>query len=223
MNLKQVLIGTAVIVLIPIVLVAWWLISPLFIDKSVDEELPFTVGAVIPADMTRVEVEQIMAGMAKGGQEMTEPMPAMDGATLTSKEVSRVTQLPLRLLDPGAPAEPTKIKSGRFRDADGAHKGSGEAVIYRGSDGLNLLRLENLQVTNGPALHVILSPHANPQSREDLKTPGYVDLGSLKGNVGNQNYPIPEGVDVDALGSVVIYCMPFHVIFSVASLERDAK
>ena len=50
---------------------------------------------------------------------------------------------------------------------------------------------------------------------------GFVDLGKLKGNRGNQNYEIPDGVDVAAQGSVVIYCMPFHVIFSVASL-RDA-
>jgi hypothetical protein len=32
--------------------VAWWLISPLFIDQSVDEELPFAAAAVIPDDMT---------------------------------------------------------------------------------------------------------------------------------------------------------------------------
>jgi hypothetical protein len=38
--------------------------------------------------------------------------------------------------------------------------------------------------------------------------------------MGNQNYEIPDGVDIDSFGSVVIYCQPFHVIFSVASLEN---
>ena len=73
-------------------------------------------------------------------------------------------------------------------------------------------------MTNGPDLHVILTPHPNPMSQADVKTAGYNDLGKLKGNIGNQNYPISADVDLSAGGSVVIYCLPFHVIFSVASL-----
>ena len=42
--------------------------------------------------------------------------------------------------------------------------------------------------------------------------------GSLKGNIGNQNYEIPVNVDVTGYGSVVIYCAPFHVIFATAPL-----
>ena len=55
-----------------------------------------------------------------------------------------------------------------------------------------------------------------------MKSFGYVNIGKLKGNKGNQNYPIPDEVDVSIQGSVVIYCVPFHVIFSVASL-RDSS
>ena len=48
---------------------------------------------------------------------------------------------------------------------------------------------------------------------------GYVDLGSLKGNRGSQNYDIPPGVDLSSgEWSVVIYCQPFHVIFATAQL-----
>ena len=50
---------------------------------------------------------------------------------------------------------------------------------------------------------------------------GYQDLGSLKGNVGNQNYEILANVDVSALASVVIYCAPFHVVFAVAPLKTS--
>ena len=112
-----------------------------------------------------------------------------------------------------------KLKSGNFRDTDSFHKGSGEATIYRGPDGSHVLRLENLNVTNGPDLHVILTPHQGPESRSDLHVPGYVDLGKLKGNKGDQNYPIPDDVDIETQGSVVIYCKLFEVIFSVASLQ----
>ena len=112
-----------------------------------------------------------------------------------------------------------KIKAGGFKDADSFHKGTGQATIYSGPDGTYLLRLEDLAVTNGPALHVYLSRHEDPDSPKEVKEPGYVDLGDLKGNRGNQNYPIPGGVDVAIYNSVVIYCKPFNVVFSVATLH----
>ena len=110
------------------------------------------------------------------------------------------------------------VKQGDFRDADSFHRGSGQATIFTTPDGGHLLRLENLDVTNGPALHVFLSPHQDPTSPEEVKLEGYVDLGGLKGNRGNQNYPIPAGLDVSVFNSVVIYCKPFSVVFSVAPL-----
>ncbi len=114
---------------------------------------------------------------------------------------------------------PIALKVGSFRDADSFHKGSGDATIYTAPGGGLLLRLEDLNVTNGPALHVILSQHPDPMRPSEMKQGNYVDLGPLKGNRGDQNYTIPAGVDVSSMGSVVIYCKPFSVIFSVASLN----
>ena len=94
-----------------------------------------------------------------------------------------------------AQPEVRRIKSGDFKDADSFHKGSGQATIYSGADDSLLLRLEELSVTNGPALHVYLSVHENPDSPGEVKDMGFVDLGDLKGNRGNQNYPIPNDVD----------------------------
>ena len=78
--------------------------------------------------------------------------------------------------------------------------------------------MEDFQTTNSHDLHVVLSPSPNPQSSAQVKTAGYVDLSKLKGNIGNQNYPIPEEADIGAHISVVIYCKPFQMIFSVAVL-----
>jgi len=114
---------------------------------------------------------------------------------------------------------PVKLKAGRFRDQDSFHKGSGLATIYQAPDGSHLLRIEDFKVTNGPDLHIVLSPHPNPTNLNELYTFGAVDLGKLKGNIGNQNYPIPEDVDVSIQMTVVIYCVPFHVFFSIASLD----
>lgn len=178
----------AVIVLIPIIAIAWWLGSPLFISKSVSEDFPVVAGGV-----TAAEIEQVMTIMAKTNEEMSEDMPVMT-------------------------TEPTLLASGSLRDGESFHKGSGQVNIYQFENGSSLLRLENLNVTNGPALHVYLSEHANPMNGNDVDTSGFVDLGSLKGNMGNQNYEIPAGTDFSKIKSVVIYCKTFHVVFSVASL-----
>ena len=111
------------------------------------------------------------------------------------------------------------LKTGSFRDADSVHKGSGMATIYEGPDGSRVLRLEDFDSTNGPDLFVMLSPTANPQNRDEVSAPGFVSLGKLKGNIGNQNYIIPDDVEIPAQGSIVIYCRAFHVVFSVASLQ----
>ena len=193
--------------------------SPLFINKTVEEEFPFAFSATVPADMNMAEVEEIMAGMAKMDQEMNEAMPGAPAPTATAPtSTAGLTAAPTPTPEP-AQAELVNLKAGNFRDQDSFHKGSGRATIYRNPDGSHLLRLEDLDVTNGPDLHVILTPHENPGSREEVKTSGYVDLGKLKGNRGNQNYTISNNVDVAAQGSVVIYCKPFHVIFSVATLQ----
>ncbi len=84
-----------------------------------------------------------------------------------------------------------------------------------------MLRLEDFSVTNGPGLHVFLSAHPDPKSRDDVRDEAFVDLGELKANIGNQNYEIPADIEVAQYHSVVIYCVPFHVVFSVAPLNPD--
>ena len=115
-------------------------------------------------------------------------------------------------------ARPAVLAQGRLKDADSSHRGSGGVIIYRLSEDAHIVRLEDIKVTNGPALHVLLASHPAPASRADIKG-GYLDLGALKGNIGSQNYPIPAGTDVSSYKSVVIYCMPFHVVFATATLE----
>jgi hypothetical protein len=158
-----------VIALIIALSVAWWLASPLFIDRVVDEPL----GSVMP---------------------------------LESFVLVQASAAPLAV--------------GNFHDIDSIHKGSGTATFYELEDGSRILRFEPFDVTNGPDLHVYLSVLPDPLTSEEVRSAEYIDLGKLKGNVGNQNYEISAEVDLASIQSVVIYCQPFHVVFSVAPLEN---
>ena len=147
--------------------VAWYLGSPLFIDKTVDEALPLT--QLSDEDYIDMDVEDEM------------------------------------------PTEPIVIASGSFEDADSVHKGSGSARLYKLTDGSHIVRFEDFTVTNGPDLRVLLAMDGNTSTA--------VELGKLKGNMGNQNYEISADIDPSAYNSIVIYCKPFHVTFSTAELK----
>lgn len=191
---------TAGILAIPAIALAWWLTAPLLQDDVVDEEFPRAAAAEIPDDMTVEEVEKEMEEAEAVTVEAEEPMPEADEAATE-------------------PTGPVAVLTGDVVGADEFHQGSGTATIYQLEDGSHVLRLEDFEVTNGPDLHVILSPVASPTTREEVSAEGYVDLGELKGNVGSQNYDIPPEVDINSIGSVVIYCVPFHVLFSTATLS----
>ena len=224
--LRRVAVGSTIAVLIPVGALAWWLGSPLFFDTTVNEEFPLSSSAVLPDDITQEEAEAIMEDKAKLDTSVNEQMPQQTSEPSSTEEDPTVdpgqpvaTPAPPPEATPTAAPMPVALASGSFRDADSFHKGAGQAVIYELTDGSRVLRLQDLRVTNGPDLHVLLSRHPDPASRDQVNDPGYVDLGSLKGNLGNQNYEIPADLDVSEYSSVVIYCVPFHVLFSVAPLS----
>jgi len=174
-------------------------------------------------------LEAVMSGMAKVESPINEDMPVMPvkvsanpPGTPATAEASSAESPTVTPAEPPAAAEPVVLKSGEFQDIDGFHKGTGGATIYLGPDGSLLLRFEDFKVTNGPELHVVLSPYGGPEEVGGrLMSAGWIDLGKLKGNIGNQNYVIRDDVDIGIHNSVTIWCKPFNVIFSVAVLETE--
>lgn len=114
-------------------------------------------------------------------------------------------------------AAPAALESGSFIAA--AHDTAGTATIYKLDNGQRILRLTNFHTSNGPAVHVYLSSTSQVKSNGDVTTGKYVDLGDLKGNVGDQNYVIPAGASLGDYHSVSIYCQRFHVNFGSAALK----
>ena len=169
-----------------------------------------------PARRADLEEGMAMAVKAAEADSMAEAAAMTEEGVAMMEEAIEQSDM---MAQPAAASEVQAVAMGSFKDADAFHRGSGTATIYRTPDGAEILRLENLDVTNGPALHVVLSTHPDPERSEQVKQEGFVDLGDLKGNRGNQNYPIPAGVDTSIHKSVVIYCYPFAVVFSVATLE----
>lgn len=110
------------------------------------------------------------------------------------------------------------VATGAFRDADRVHQGEGTATVLQTESGAGLVRLTEFRVTNGPDLEVWLVAEPDPQTSDDVKASQWVSLGQLKGNIGDQTYPVPDGVDLSAYGSVVIWCEQFGVLFSPATL-----
>ncbi|MDA0786104.1 MAG: DM13 domain-containing protein [Proteobacteria bacterium] len=184
---------------------AWILISPLFIDEVVDEQFP------------GVPTPEALAQMSDGKK-----------ATMAGEVLDTARGMPDKAMDDAKgdmmqAGEPLVLAAGAFRDADSIHKGSGDAGLYRLADGNHVLRLENLNVTNGPDLHVFLVRHPGPTSSADVTKDNYVDLGALKGNIGNQNYAIAPGTDVAGFSSVVVWCKAFGVLFSTAPLTAASS
>ena len=111
------------------------------------------------------------------------------------------------------------IFTGRFEGS--AHPTSGRATIYETTGGVRRLSLSDFTTSNGPDVHVVLARADDPAlDQEVLKTDlDHVELGSLKGNQGDQNYDIPASVDLKKYNAVVIYCERFHAVFGVAREE----
>lgn len=103
-----------------------------------------------------------------------------------------------------------ELEGGFAGAGDGIHNAEGAAKVIYVEGGNDVLRLENLKVTNGPDLYIYLAT--------DGQASDFVDLGRLKANNGNQNYNIPEGTDLSKYDTVLVWCKQFSVLFGSAEL-----
>lgn len=180
--------------------------QPLFTNTVVEEEFPGLGAERLAAfNALEPEIQEAFRDMIEENAEMgMETMKAALGSdTLAPADEQTMP----------TDRSPEPLRSGAFTEIDAIHRGEGRATLYQLADNSLILRLEDFRVTNGPDLHVYLTRTAETAGTD------YIDLGSLKGNVGNQNYAVPSEVNLDIYRYVMIWCEPFRVVFSTAELS----
>ena len=110
------------------------------------------------------------------------------------------------------PREPVMLAEGTFSGADG-HSGSGVATVVGHPDGSRSVTFTEFDVDPGVKVEVYLVPGDGSDVSDR------VELGSLKGNVGDQEYEIPADADLMTHHTVVLWCVPFTVRIAVAPLS----
>ncbi|MBC8092784.1 MAG: DM13 domain-containing protein [Pseudonocardia sp.] len=201
-----VLIGLAVAAVLVVVGSAVFQPWKLIVDRTVDEAPPVAAAPAItaPAGVVALPV---------GPRSPTSPPPVEETPTAPPAPRAPVAAPPV------AP-EPVELGRGEFISHE--HASSGSAVILELPDGSRVLRLEDLDTSDGPLLKVWLAAAPVIEGTDGwyvFDDDAHVDLGELKGNVGSSNYPIPADVDLGALTSVSIWCDRFSVSFAAAELH----
>ena len=219
---KGIKFGIISAIVIIISIGAFYLASPLFISTEIDEPLP--EGAEVPAPpppsnqfqefMAMSEEERIEAGNRMDEQVRNQIM--LEFARMNTSIDESMAQINESLSEQQTSQTGNEtsdlLLTGSFVGVgDGIHDAQGITKVIPTEDGSNVLRLEDLVVTNGPDLYVYLST--------DKSASDFVSLGKLKANIGNQNYLIPAGTDLSKYDTVLIWCRAFSVLFGSAELK----
>lgn len=167
----------------------WYLLSPLLKNKTLDDESPIFLHVV----------DDALDDMDK------ETRAEFDVAVTEANSIVEEENDPMPVVES---SNPVVLAGGVFMPR--AHDVSGEALLIQ-ADGEQILRFEDFETTNGPNLHIYLS--------SDLGAKDFIDLGEIRATKGNVNYEIPKGVDTKKYNKVLVWCVPFRVLFSYAELK----
>ena len=207
-NLK-VIVPVGVVLAIGVAYVAFGVfgVQTLFIDDTVDESGPvFDSGAAdveVSTPGTTSEAPFSTPGTTPG---------APNSIPVTTPEAAVVTEAP-------APQIVT-LSQGSFIPR-GRYSGAGTALILNDGSEQRFLRFENFSTDNGPDLNVYLTT-SDANADSGTFDDEFIDLGNLKGNIGDQNYEIPPDVDLSRFDTVVVWCVRFSTPFTAADLVTAA-
>lgn len=176
----------------------WWYFKP---AKEQPEEVAKEVEKEVD-DMTDEEKEKAIE----------EAMDDAEKPEMTEEEQAAVDVEVEEIL---AKEEPAVIElTAAFTGV--AHPTTGTTKVIEDGGKRILVLSDDFTSDPGPNLHVYISGTANPTTSAAIHEVGDADLGTLQDTNGTQMYTIPDSVDFD-IKSVIIYCVPFKVIFGTAT------
>ncbi len=111
------------------------------------------------------------------------------------------------------------LESGSFYGV--MHPTEGTATIYRMGDGARVLRFTNFKTSNGPDVHIYMVAADDAKDSASVLRAGFIDLGTIKGNIGDQNYTLGPDVDLSKYRAVSVWCKRFSVNFGAVPLMPD--
>jgi hypothetical protein len=181
-------------------------VHTLFIDDTVDESGPvFDSG--VAADTGLAGVDDARSTSESPGASAA-PTPAADESPLPAATVPPAAATAPEIV---TLAEGTFIPRGRY-------SGEGRAVVLNDGSEQRFLRFEDFATDNGPDLNVYLVASTDANGDSGAFDDDFIDLGDLKGNIGDQNYEIPPDVDLSIYDTVVVWCVRFASPFTAADL-----
>ena len=132
--------------------------------------------------------------------------------------VNRTVNEAMPVAQSGSSAQSSQpLVSGQFYSI--LHPTAGAATIYQTGGGTRVLRLTSFSTSNGPDVHVYMVAADDAKDAATVQRAGFVDLGVIKGNVGDQNYTLDSGLDLAKYRAVSIWCKRFSVNFGAAALR----
>ncbi|MGH7526315.1 MAG: DM13 domain-containing protein [Gemmatimonadales bacterium] len=108
------------------------------------------------------------------------------------------------------------LLAGQFHSV--SHETKGTATVHDLGAGRRVLRFTDFATSNGPDVRVYLVAASDASDNETVTKAGFVEVGKLKGNEGDQNYEIPVDLDLGKYRAVTIWCRRFGVNFATAPL-----
>jgi hypothetical protein len=133
--------------------------------------------------------------------------------------LDRVVNEAIPVTNASTAVEPLALARGMFHSV--AHETRGTATVLRLADGARVLRFTDFATSNGPDVRVYMVAATDASDDETVTRSGFVELGALKGNQGDQNYEIPASLDLAKYRTVTIWCKRFSVNFASAPLAAS--
>ena len=149
-----------------------------------------------------------------------QPWRLFTNTTVTETLSTAVTPTPSAVESAVPPAKAVVVRTGSFITHE--HATTGAARLVRNPDGSHQVELVGLDTSDGPDLRVWLTDQevrAGTAGWRVFDDGKWSELGRLKGNRGDQVYPVPASVAIDDYRSISIWCKRFAVSFGAAALR----